>query len=272
MVPPARRGCNEAAVETRRFVSTEQLPPFDKHALYRTSVQDTAAIADFLPRLYRRAYKSAPLRLREDFSGTFALAAEWVARGPKNTAVAIDNASAPLRYGERHYLRPLPPAAQKRLKVQQRDVLAGPALAPADVACALNFSYCVFHERNDLRAYLLRCRRAFGKRGVFLLDCFPGIEVAGAVETEFHFPDFVYFWEQESFDPITRRGRFAMHFQRPGEERRNRVFRYDWRLWTAPELRDLLEEVGFRTVEAYSAGGDVEGSCGAPSLVLAAFC
>ena len=38
-------------------------------------------------------------RLREDFSGTAALAARWVQRGPERTAVAVDSRSRRARLG-----------------------------------------------------------------------------------------------------------------------------------------------------------------------------
>ena len=80
---------------------------------------------------------------------------------------------------------------------------------------------------------------------------------------------FLYFWDQKSFDPITRRARYAIHFKIPpksgakskttqsktgakkaiqnvdGVDLKN-AFTYDWRLWTIPELRDALADAGFK--------------------------
>ena len=38
--------------------------------------------------------------------------------------------------------------------------------------------------------------------------------------------------------------------------RLRRAFSYDWRFWTLPELRELLEEAGFSSVEVYVEGWD----------------
>ena len=37
-----------------------------------------------------------------------------------------------------------------------------------------------------------------------------------------------------------------------------RAFRYDWRIWSLPELREILDEVGFSTVDTYWEGTDRE--------------
>jgi hypothetical protein len=35
-----------------------------------------------------------------------------------------------------------------------------------------------------------------------------------------------------------------------------RAFRYDWRLWTLPEVRELLVEAGFKEALVYTQGWD----------------
>ena len=42
---------------------------------------------------------------------------------------------------------------------------------------------------------------------------------------------------------------------RDGTKMRN-AFTYDWRLWTLPELRELLLDAGFATVDVYTEGWD----------------
>ena len=38
-----------------------------------------------------------------------------------------------------------------------------------------------------------------------------------------------------------------------------RAFEYTWRLWTLPELKELLTEAGFREVVIYWEGTDEDG-------------
>ena len=46
------------------------------------------------------------------------------------------------------------------------------------------------------------------------------------------------------------------HF--PDGSRLKRAFSYEWRLWTLPELREILEEAGFDPVTVYWQGTDEE--------------
>ena len=62
---------------------------------------------------------------------------------------------------------------------------------------------------------------------------------------------FDYVWEQKRFDPITHRCEFVIHFDFPDGSRMRRAFVYDWRLWTIPEVRELLTEAGFRSSDVY---------------------
>lgn len=239
----------------------KRLPPFDKYELYRRAVQDPEATADFLWNVHRDVSRRVPYVLREDFCGTFALCAEWVQRDPRNRAAGIDTDAAPLAYGKKSYLASLSPDARRRLTVRRGDVLKC-RLPRADVACALNFSYFVFHDRARLKAYFSRCLDSLNPKGTLVLDVLPGTETTRQLVDEVPRPGYTYFWEQARFDPISRRVLYHMHFQRPGEKRRERVFVYDWRLWTVPELRELLAEVGFEKTFVYWEGrqslGDAE--------------
>ena len=61
----------------------------------------------------------------------------------------------------------------------------------------------------------------------------------------------IYVWDQKSFDPVTRNGRYAIHFKLPNGKTLKNAFEYDWRLWTIPETKDALEEAGFSQVYVY---------------------
>jgi hypothetical protein len=50
-----------------------------------------------------------------------------------------------------------------------------------------------------------------------------------------------------------------IHFAFPDGSRLDRAFSYDWRLWTLPELRELLAAAGFSRVTCYWQGWDDRG-------------
>ena len=50
-----------------------------------------------------------------------------------------------------------------------------------------------------------------------------------------------------------------IHFTFPDDSRMDKAFSYTWRLWTLPEVQDLLLEAGFKRVTVYWQGFDEDG-------------
>ena len=232
--------------------------PFDKYAYYLSSVQDPPQTVDFLERAYREVSGGEPHRLREDFCGTFALCCEWSDRDRRNIAYGLDLDSEPLDYGGRYYLPQLEPAVRRRVHALQGNVLHR-RVPPVDIAVALNFSYYALKEREVLLSYFRKARAGLRPKGLLILDAFGGIDTHAPIEEKSAYDDFTYYWDQVSFDPITYHARFYIHFKRKGEAKRKRVFRYDWRMWTLPELKDCLREAGFRETRIYWEGTTPKG-------------
>ena len=214
----------------------------------------------FLDRIYRDLNNSAPVQLREDFCGTFALCCEWVKLSEAQKATGIDHDPEPLKYGRTHYYTRLNPGQQDRITVNEKSVL-GDTLPSADLVCALNFSYFCFKDREILKEYFTKVVGSLNANGLLFLDCFGGSECAEANEEETEYEDekFSYFWDQDSFDPVTNHARFYIHFKRYGEKKQERAFSYDWRMWSIPELRELLAEAGFSASWVYWEGSDEDG-------------
>jgi hypothetical protein len=71
---------------------------------------------------------------------------------------------------------------------------------------------------------------------------------------------FTYIWDQAVFNPIDHHSLNHIHFRFPDGSKMNKAFTYDWRLWTLPEVRELLSEAGFKNVTIYWEGdGDGDG-------------
>lgn len=222
-------------------------PPGDRIELYERAVQDAPFEVDLVESILRRHGRPAR-RLREDFSGAALFAAEWVRRGPDRTAIAVDLNPAVHRWARRHRLPALGEAAA-RLRLVTADVRTSPGRG-LDAIAAMNFSYSVFRTRAELGGWLRRARGALAPGGVVVLDAFGGYRAQKElVERRRIKGGVTYVWEQESFDPITHRLRCAIHFEGPGRRRLRRAFTYDWRLWSLPELQELLGEAGFEAVE-----------------------
>jgi SAM-dependent methyltransferase len=210
-------------------------------------VQDAPSEVDLVERLLRRHGQPA-LRLREDFSGTALVSAEWVRRGAGRTAVAVDLDPAVHRWARANRLPQLGEAAE-RLRLVTADVRA-PNGGAFDAVVAFNFSYSVFKRRAELRDYLRSACSALAPGGLLVLDAYGGWDAEKEIVERRRIRGGVtYVWEQEAYDPITHHLRCAIHFEGPGRRRLRRAFTYDWRLWTLPELTELLEEAGCEGIE-----------------------
>lgn len=230
------------------------LKPFDKYKYYLAAVQSPEADMEFLRDVYRELKGRRAFTLREDFCGTFANCCAWVKMHRDNHAYGLDLDGEPIQYGRMHNLPNLKPSEQQRVHIFQSNVLTRFAY-PVDIVSAFNFSFCIFKERAVLRRYFANALKSLNSNGIFVVDCFGGTESQQANMEQTRHRKFTYFWDQESFDPVTYYAKFAIHFQLKGEKKlRKRVFTYDWRLWTIPEIRDLMEEVGFSKTSVYWEG------------------
>ena len=245
-----------------------KLKPFtDKHALYEAAVQSVDADADFIERVYRKRNVAEPRDLREDFCGTAALACEWVRRGKDRRAWGLDLDMPTLDWGREHRLAPLGDDGA-RVHLVEGNVLDC-AEYRVDVAVAMNFSFCIFRERAELLRYFRAVRRSLRRGGVFVLDIFGGTEAMtevtekspkpAEVQTDGRrVPAFTYIWEQAKFNPVDHEIVCHISFRLRGGKKIRRAFSYHWRLWTIPELREILVEAGFESVDVYVEGWDDE--------------
>lgn len=237
-----------------------QLPPFDKYYYYHSSVQNPESDIEYLSKSYSELRGKEALVFREDFCGTFANCCKWVSTNEERTAIGIDLDSEPIEYGKTNYLSKLDEDEKSRVEIMQQNVL-NPDLPRADIVCALNFSYSIFKDRKTLKSYFENVLRGLNDDGVFVLDIFGGSQCyeANEEETEYTDKNFSYFWDQRSYNPINSNALFQIHFKRKGESKREAVFEYDWRLWSIAELRDLLDEAGFKSTHVYWEGTTEDG-------------
>jgi hypothetical protein len=230
----------------------------DRHVLYQRAVQSPEADAEFFARVYAERNGRPAKRLREDFCGTALLSCTWVQSSKQRSAVGIDLHGPTLDWGRQHNVSQLDHAQQARLELVQGDVLEGGG-GLADVTCAMNFSYCVFKSRELLRRYFAVVHAGLNPGGVFVTELYGGTEAIVPVTDERECKGFTYVWEQESYDPITADTVCHIHFRFKDKSRIRRAFTYEWRLWTLPELRELLLEVGFSSVDVYWEEVDEDG-------------
>jgi len=234
----------------------------DQYRLYERSVQCPEGEVDFVSRRFRLLAGRDARLLREDFCGTAAVSCAWVRRRPDHLAIGVDLDPSVLAWAGRHNLGALPAEARARCRLIQGDVRRVRS-GHVDVVLAMSFSYWVLRDRATLLHYFRRVRAGLVVDGVFFLDAFGGYDAYRLCTEERTFEDdegvFTYRWEQAYYNPVDGRLICHIHFAFPDGSRLDRAFSYDWRLWTLPELRELLAEAGFSRVQVYWQGWTDQG-------------
>lgn len=230
---------------------------FDKYELYREAVQSPETDVEFLVQVYEELKGKKPKSLREDFCGTFALCAEWVKLDKKHMAYGVDIDPEPMSYGMNNYYPKLSENEKKRLFLVEGNVLES-KLPSADFAVAMNFSYFCFKSREMMKRYFKNVYNSVNKNGLFLVDVFGGTQCTDAIVDRNAKKGFVYYWDQQGFDPVSAEALFYIHFK-VGSQKIEKAFSYDWRMWTIPELRELMAEAGFKKTHVYWEGTDSKG-------------
>lgn len=233
--------------------------PFDKYDLYSRAVQSPGEDVKFYLKTYRQLRGGrSPRILREDFCGAGAISCEWAKLDSRHLAYGLDLDHEPMNYGHEHYISVLTPDQQRRVQLLHKNVLS-PGLPAADIAVAVNFSYFFFKKREVLLSYFRNVHRSLRRDGLFMVDIFGGTQCTGEIEDRTVHKGFTYYWDQKNFDPVTNEAYFEIHFRHKGKKYEG-VFSYDWRMWTIPEVRELMREAGFRKTEVYWEGTAKDGS------------
>lgn len=228
---------------------------FNKYAFYEKSVQTPEQHVEQFQGIYREInFKDAQV-LREDFCGTFRISCEWVLQHEKAEAIGLDLDPEPLAYGKKTHQSRLSASQKRRLKILRQNVLS--VTSPkADLIAACNFSFFIFKERKELQNYFRFCRNSLKNDGIVILEMAGGPGMIEQIRERVPIYDdqkraFTYIWHQKAFDPITHHAQYAIHFKLLSGKTYENVFTYDWRLWTIPEVRELLIEAGFDEVAVY---------------------
>ncbi|MDH5299805.1 MAG: class I SAM-dependent methyltransferase [Gammaproteobacteria bacterium] len=236
-------------VRKRKKTQAEQA---DRHVLYQKSVQSADVEVAFFVDRFRELRAADPLTMREDFCGTALLCVEWCKSDPRRTAIGVDLCQDTLDWGLKNNVLPAGNDVSRRISLCNENVLTVKP-GPQDVICAMNFSFCCFKTRQELLTYFKNVYAGLSEQGLLFLDLLGGTATMDVVEDvrDVEDEDFVYIWDQSSFNPIDHHLQCHIHFEFSDGSRMEQAFTYDWRLWTIPEIRELLLEAGFSDMKVY---------------------
>lgn len=229
----------------------------DIHELYELSVQEPEAECDLIDQVWKEKRGRHARHIREDFCGTAVVAMEWVKRRRDNTAVGVDLDPEVLNWGRARIPERLTESQAGRLTLIEGDVLTTRS-EPVDSVLAMNFSYNLLKTRKELKHYFQCAYKSIVDGGMMLLDAYGGSDSFTEMQEDRDLDGFTYVWDQNIYNPITGRAVNHIHFKFPDGTKIKKAFSYEWRLWTLPEIQELLLEAGFREVTVYWEGTDEE--------------
>ena len=227
----------------------------DKFVCYQHSVQEPDHEVRVFDQVYREAYKTKPMTLREDFCGTFAVSCEWAKSDKNRQAIGLDICPETLAWGTENNLGKLKAKVAERIEVLEQDVRSR-TVPKVDVLAAQNFSFWCFKTRAEVVNYFKTACENLGEKGVMVMDMMGGKECYASGVTDKRTiikgkEGFKYHWEQAYFNPVTADCSFFIHFKFGDGSMIRKAFEYHWRFWTIPEVREMLAEAGFSTSKVY---------------------
>jgi SAM-dependent methyltransferase len=260
MFGPAQTGITRsmsAKTADKKLTMAEQA---DIHELYELSVQNVEHEIEFLQQTFQSLQGRTAYLLREDFCGTASASCEWIRQGSEFQAIGVDLDPSVLEWGRANRVGRLDTVDRARVSLIESDVMDVETPA-VDILVAFNFSYFIFETRARMRAYFERVRDSLKDDGVFFCDLFGGPEAQEETKekTKHKKHGFTYIWEQAEFHPLTHHMRTHIHFKFKDGSKIKKAFTYEWRLWTAPEICELLLEAGFSKATVYWEGEDENG-------------
>jgi len=230
----------------------------DIHELYEEAVQNVETEIEFLTDTFNDLRGRSAVTLREDFCGTASASCEWVRTAKNHSAIGVDIDPNVLKWGRENRVGRLTDSEKSRIKLVNQDVMTVNT-GKVDIVAAFNFSYWIFQTRDVLREYFSKIHSTLASDGLLFLDAYGGPEAYEEQEESTKHDGFTYIWDQSEFEPVTSKALCHIHFKFPDGSRIKKAFSYEWRIWTLPELQEILEEAGFSRVRVYWEDEDEDG-------------
>jgi len=240
---PRKKKRDKPRAQSKRPTLAEKC---DKYRAYELALQSPEVDVELLQQIYKQARGRKARHLREDFCGSAATLRAWLDQGAKFTGEGYDIDAEVLEWGRRaHFAR-----IGRRAVLRHADAREKSLRAP-DIRCAFNFSYWLFHQRAEVLEYFRAARDDLGIDGVFVVDLNGGPEALSEEAQVTDCDGFELICRQTNVRPLDNIADLAMHFRFPDGSVLRDAFTYRWRIWTLPEVMDLLREAGFTDIRCH---------------------
>lgn len=228
----------------------------DKHHIYQFMLQSPEADIELIQTIYRSSTGRDGKHLREDFCGTGYTLARWVAQDTSFSGEGFDIDPDPIDWGWHNNFAPLGDAAI-RGKLHLKDVRE-PSVEAPDIRCAFNFSYWVFRKREEMLGYFTAAYKDLPEHGMFIIDVTGGTDSLSEEPFESENGEISCIWQQQNYSPVNHTADLTIRFRFSDGSEIEPPYRYRWRVWTIPELQDLLTVAGFSSIEVWWQGDEFD--------------
>jgi hypothetical protein len=207
-----------------------------KYQLYQSAVQNVKKEVEFFRKIYRLIYNKVPHSFREDFCGTGLLANEWVKNSVENIAVGIDIDQEALEYGNNNN------TSTDRVSLLNHNVLTEyDETQKFDVICSLNYSHFLLTKRSEIKKYFENVFKNISK-GIFIIDLFGGSHI---YEDHSYDKGDYYRFCGKAINIVNNQTECSLNFKIK-KNKYKPLFNFMFRVYSIIELRELLEEIGFK--------------------------
>lgn len=229
----------------------------NKHKVYQLILQSPEADVELMQTIYQCSTGLEARHLREDFCGTGFTLASWIAREECFTGEGFDIDPDPVDWGWQNNFSGLI-NAESRAVLHTKDVRVA-SIQPPDIRCAFNFSYWVFSQRNEMLGYFKAAWRDLSDHGMFIIDVTGGTDSLNEEAFESEVGEITCVWQQQNFSPVDHTADLTLRFRFADGSEIEPPYRYRWRVWSIPELTELLFEAGFSTAEVWWQHDELDG-------------
>ena len=230
----------------------------DIHELYEEAVQSVENEVEFIEKTFLSVRGRQAKSFREDFCGTASMCCEWVKGSSDRSSIGVDIDNNVLEWGRKNRINRLSEIDKEKVSLINEDVMKV-VNEQVDIIGAFNFSYWIFKTRSQLREYFINAYNSLLGDGLLFLDAYGGSEAYEVLKEKTKHDGFTYIWHQASYEPITGHALCHIGFNFPDGSKIKKAFTYSWRLWSIPEIKELLIESGFKNVRIYWEGEDEDG-------------
>jgi len=217
----------------------------NKYDLYQKSVQNVKIEVEFFRKCFRMIYNKVATSFREDFCGTGLLSCEWVKNNVMNSAVGLDIDPEALAWGIENNVNNLN-SGSNRIQLINHNVLDPyNEKEKFEIICSLNYSHFLLTKRKEILTYFNNVYKSLDSKGIFILDFYGGSHIYEDHKYQQEKSQHFYQFSGKQMNILNNQSKCSLNFK-INKNKFTPHFTFNFRIYSILEMRDTLEEVGFK--------------------------